>query len=126
MDTNRDKIISKAEAQSGIAAEWSSFTKRPSAAYFAQWSRAALGSIDAMPTFMSFDRDFNGVITKAEFTTGFERLFTQFDKNTDEGIDRSEMIVAFQAPMGRAQRGGEREGRGQGGQGGRGGGRPQR
>lgn len=125
MDTNRDKIISKAEAQSGIAAEWSSFTKRPSAAYFAQWSIAALGSIDAMPTFMSFDRDFNGVVTEEEFTAQLNRDFDRLDKNKDDALERSEMLIAFEAAQGRRrqQSGGEGGGKKRGG-GGNGGGRP--
>lgn len=126
MDADADKVTSRAEMASGIQAEWANFERNPSATVFANWSRRTLGSTDAKPTFMSFDRDFNGVVTKTEFTTEFETLFTQFDKNTDGAIDRSEIIIAFEAPVGRAQRGGQREGRGERGQGGRGGGRPQR
>lgn len=126
MDSNQDKVTSRAEMLAGVQAEWDGFERNPSATVFANWSRRTLGSTDAKPTFMSFDRDFNGVVTKAEFTTEFETLFTQFDKNTDGAIDRSEMIVAFEAPAGRAQRGGQRDSRGERGQGGRGGGRPQR
>lgn len=126
MDTNGDKAISRAEVNAGVTSEWASFGRNPSATQFAQWSIHTLGSTDANPTFMSFDRDFNGVITEGEFSTQIETLFERFDKNKDGSIERAEMIVAFAAPVGRSQ-GGERgqQGRGQGrGQGG--GGRPPR
>jgi len=126
MDANGDKAISRAELQSGSAAEWAGFDRNPSAAYFAQWSLKNLGSTDAMPTFMSFDRDFNGVITQAEFLGQFESYFERMDKNGDGRLDRSEMLIAFDAPQGQRQRqGGERSG-GKGGRGGQGGGRPPR
>jgi len=126
MDANGDRVTSRVEMESGVQAEWAGFERNPSATVFANWSRQTLGSTDARPTFMNFDRDFNGVITKSEFTTEFETLFAQFDKNADGKIDRSKMIVAFEAPVGRQQRGDERQPRGQRGEGGRGGGRPQR
>ncbi|MEP4052827.1 MAG: hypothetical protein ABJN22_11330 [Litorimonas sp.] len=121
MDSNQDKVTSQAEMLTGVQNEWESFDRNPSATAFSNWSLKALGSTDANPTFMSFDRDFNGVITKSEFTAQFDRLFKIFDKNADGLLDRAEMIVAYQAPMGRAQRGGE-----SGQRGGRGGGRPPR
>jgi len=127
MDSNRDRATSKAEMLAGVQAEWDRFDRQPSATVLASWSMKTLGSTDANPTFMSFDRDFNGVVAKAEFSARFEVLFGQYDKNTDDVLDRSELIIAFEAPIGRGQRGGgEAGGRGQGDRGGRGGGRQQR
>lgn len=126
MDTNQDKVLTRSELQSGTASEWAQFDRNPSATYFAQWSLKTLGSTDAMPTFMSFDRDFNGVIIEDEFSAQLERDFQRLDKNGDGRLERSEMIVAFQAQQGRRKQSGgqgERKQRG-GGQGG--GGRPQR
>ena len=130
MDTNRDKRVSFEEVQSGSQAEWAGIGERPSATYFAKWSLETLGSTDAMPTFMSFDRDFNGVISEGEFSSQLEREFKRLDKNADNVLDRSEMIVAFAARQGERSRGGQEQGRGGrgqgGGQGGQGGGRPSR
>lgn len=126
MDMNQDRVTTRVEMQSGIQSEWESFERNPSATTFANWSRQSLGSIDANPTFMSFDRDFNGVISEDEFTTEIETLFARLDKNSDDKVDRSEMVIAFQAPAGRAQRRGNSQQGGQRGQGGRGGGRPPR
>ena len=132
MDSNRDKIVSSAELQTGITNEWSSFDRNPSATYFAEWSNKTLGSTDAMPNFLSFDKDFSGVISKDEFTDQLTLHFNRMDKNKDGNVDRSEMLIAFQARSGE-RRGGAEGGRGRGGgaQGGRGrggggGGRPQR
>ena len=71
-----------------------------------------------MPTFMSFDRDFNGVVSENEFASQLERDFDRLDKNRDDRLERSEMLVAFKAQEGRkSDRGGqgERKQRGQGG-----------
>lgn len=122
MDINRDKRISMDELQAGSQAEWAGFAQRPSATYFAQWSIENLGSTDAMPTFMSFDRDFNGVISEAEFSSQLEREFRRLDKNADNMLDRSEMIIAFAARQGEKSRGGGKQGGGRG----QGGGRPPR
>lgn len=124
MDADNDKLTSLTEVQNGAQAEWTKFERNPSATYFAQWSIANLGSIDAMPTFMSFDRDFSGTISEEEFTNQLNSEFQRLDKNRDEQLQRSEMIIAFEAPRGQQSRkGGEQE---RGGKGGRGGGRPQR
>jgi len=126
MDSNNDKLISRIEMLAGVKSEWGSFGGSPRATNFSAWSVKTLGSTDANPTFMSFDRDFDQVITETEFSAQIERLFTRYDKNKDGSLERSEMIIAFEAPRGRAQGGrGQGQGRGQGrGQGG--GGRPPR
>lgn len=131
MDSNQDKRVSRAEMQAGAKAEWGKFETNPSAIQFTKWSVETLGSTDAAPTFMSFDKDFNNVIYETEFMDGIERAFTQLDKNRDGIIERAEMIVAFRAPQGQGRQGSGREGggqrgSGQRGSGQRGGGRPQR
>jgi len=60
MDSNKDKVTSREEMETGIETEWAVFGRNPSATIFANWSRRNLGSTDAKPTFMNFDRDFNG------------------------------------------------------------------
>lgn len=123
MDSNNDKHTTLAELQSGAAAEWSQFGQNPRATYFTQWSIANLGSTDAMPNFMSFDKNFNGVISETEFLERLETEFRKLDKNADGKVERSEMIVAFAAPQGERSRKSDKEGRGGRGQGG---GRPPR
>lgn len=126
MDSNKDKATSRAEMQSGVQTEWASFETAPSAITFAQWSLINLGSTDANPGFMRFDRDFNGVVTEEEFKSEFERSFDRADKNKDGLLERSEMTVEFQAQQGRRNQGSE-DGGGRGQRGGGGdGGRPPR
>ena len=121
MDTNQDKIVSTTEMKLGVQSEWASFDRKPSATYFAQWSVNTLGSTDARPTFMSFDRDFSGTITQSEFTNQLDQEFDRLDKDRDGSLQRSELIVAYAAPQGNSSRkgGGENKGR-------KGGGRPPR
>lgn len=122
MDLNNDAIVTEAEFNAGVAAEWSNFDRNPSGTYFAVWSVAKLGSTDAYPTFMMFDKNFNNVVSDDEFSERLESEFSQMDVNRDGQLSRSEMIVAFAAPRGRSkpegrEGGGKREG---------GGGRPPR
>lgn len=125
MDSNGDKLTTMAELDAGIEKEWSTFDRAPSAVYFSNWSKTTLGSTDASPTFMMFDKDLNGVITKAEFASLLTDRFRRFDTNNDDQLERSELILAVQAPQGERSRGGQSEGRGEG-RGQRGGGRPPR
>jgi len=121
MDSNKDKVITLAEVDAGAASEWASFNGSPSAIYFNDWSLVNLGSADAMPSFMSFDRDFSGVISESEFSAQLRRQFTQLDKNKDGELTRSEMLVTYNAKFGKSRGGGgnrEGGGRGQGGRGG--------
>lgn len=130
MDGNQDKVLTRPELEEGIANEWASFDGNPSATYFAQWSEKSLGATDVMPNFLSFDKDFSGVISKNEFSESLTRQFNSLDKNQDGKLERSEMLIAFQARFGGRRNGngaGEqgrgRRGTGQGGgRGGRGGG----
>lgn len=124
MDSNKDKAITLSEVQAGAASEWGQFDRNPSAIAFAQWSLKTLGSTDAMPTFLSFDKDFNGFVTQSEFASTLESEFARLDKNQNGSLERTEMIVAFAAPLGEQSRpGGGNEGRGErGGRGGGGGG----
>lgn len=111
MDTNSDRMTSRAELLAGIDQQWLELGGKTSAAYFSQWSVLNLGSTDAMPTFMSFDRDFNGVISQNEFSEQLIGIFDRLDVNADSRISRSELIVSYEAPMGRAKQSGRSGGR---------------
>jgi len=118
LDTNKDKIFDRTELEAGIKSEWGKFRRKPTAVQFSQWSLTNLGSTDALPNFMSFDKDFNGVIIESEFTAQLEKEFKRLDKNQDGRVVRSEMLVTFQAPMGRSQDNAKQEDRPKRGQGG--------
>lgn len=103
MDKNGDAIVTRPELDAGIQAEWSNFDRNPSAAYFSAWSIQKLGSTDALPTFMMFDKNFNGVISAEEFSERLKIEFTQVDKDNNGRLERSEMLVAFAAPRGQSK-----------------------
>lgn len=126
MDQDGDKVISGAELAAGTRTEWAQFSQSPSAIQFSNWSVRTLGSTDAQPTFMSFDQDFNGVITEAEFSERLKSEFERLDKDGNGRVERAEMTVAFEAPIGRGGQGGQRGGGQEGGKGRGGGGRPPR
>lgn len=125
MDQNNDAVISRAELERGIQNEWSQFDRNPSGTDFAMWSITKLGSTDAYPTFMMFDRDFNSVVSEDEFSERLNVTFRQLDKNGDGNVERSEMLVSFAAPRGEKKQKGRNSGEKRGGGGG-GGGRPPR
>lgn len=110
MDKDSDAIVTRPELDAGIQAEWSNFDRNPSAAYFSAWSIQKLGSTDALPTFMMFDKNFNGVISAEEFSERLEIEFKQADKNSDGRLERSEMIIAFAAPRGQSKPQGREDG----------------
>ena len=111
MDKNQDRATSFAEIDQGIKSEWATFERSPSAINFRKWSIKNLGSTDASPSFIAFDRDFNGIISKLEFRSQIETEFEKLDKNGDRRLERSEMIVAFAAPQGERSRSSGEQGR---------------
>lgn len=90
------------------------------------WRQNALGSKDAAPMSMFFDADFNQVVTKKEFETAFDSLFTSSDKDGNSTIAFTELVRVAARPSGRGQgkpRGSQQkrgQGKGKGGGGGRG------
>lgn len=135
MDTDHDLFVTRAELDAGIKAEWAHAdadkTGEVSGFELIDWSKAVLGNAEAEPSRVTFDTDFSGMITQREFEDGLARAFLAMDKNGDNRLDRSEMLVMARAQMrneepmggGQMQRGGSGGGRGRGGPGG-GGGRP--
>lgn len=117
-DTNDDGLTSRAELDAGIAKDWKKFDRNPSATQFQSWTTKAFGSSAAMPTFLSFDSNMNGVVTKSEFETRLVGEFNRLDKNGDGNIARSELIFNVQQRRGNERSETERgsgEGRQQGG-----------
>lgn len=111
-DTNDDGLTSRAELDAGIKKDWAKFDRNPSAAQFQGWTVAAFGSSSAMPTFLSFDTNMNGVVTESEFETRLVGEFNRLDKNGDGSIARSELIFNVQQRRGNARSEGERGGEG--------------
>lgn len=91
-DANQDRSTSREELDAGLKKDWATFDRNPSAALFQNWTREAFGSSSAMPTFLSFDSNLNGVVSQSEFETRLISEFNRLDRNGDGAIARSELI----------------------------------
>ena len=96
LDANDDGLTSLAELDAGIKADFAKFGGNPSATQFQGWTTDAFGSSAAMPTFLSFDSNLDGVVSAAEFKTRLVGEFNRLDKNGDGNIARSELIFNVQ------------------------------
>jgi Ca2+-binding EF-hand superfamily protein len=96
LDANDDGLTSRTELNAGIKTDFARFGGNPSATQFQGWTTDAFGSSAAMPTFLSFDSNLDGVVTAAEFDTRLVSEFNRLDKNGDGNIARSELIFNVQ------------------------------
>ena len=60
------------------------------------WRKSALGSLDAPPGNLSFDRDYDQRITKNEFNKTLISIFESGDKNNDGILKFSELVDVFE------------------------------
>ncbi len=118
MDQNQDLRIEGEELLAGINREWIRLSSAPSigALEFGRWAESALGSADALPSFISFDRDLNGRLTELEFDDRLRAEFADLDKNKDGVLERTELVFRVTRPS-RGEQGGQQGGQ-QGGRGG--------
>lgn len=112
MDANQDLVVSGDELLAGIEREWSRLlTKRAVGALeYGEWSLDALGSAEALPSFISFDRDLDGRMSELEFGDRLRAEFRDLDKNQDGFLDRSELLFRVTRPSRNEQ--GVQQGRG--------------
>lgn len=62
------------------------------------WRKAALGSFDAAPGNLSFDKDYDQRVTSEEFEQALNYVFKVSDKNEDGSLSFEEMIRVFEMP----------------------------
>lgn len=126
MDTDKDRSVSTKELTTGIGEEWASADSdqngTASVIEIGNWAEMSLGSRDRLPNHMSFDRDFNGAITKTEFAERLALEFEQLDANADQQLTRAEMFFVMPSRT----RSDSSRSRDPSSQGGRGGGRRER
>ncbi|MEL7110193.1 MAG: signal transduction protein [Pseudomonadota bacterium] len=121
MDENQDRFVDGGELAAGIESEWNNLLSERAvgALDYSEWSFATLGSADALPSFVSFDRDLDGRLSVLEFEDRLRAEFVDLDSNLDGVLARSELIFRVTRPS-REERGGQQGGqRGSGGQDGR-------
>lgn len=95
-DTNGDYQISRAEFDVGYEKSFTRIDRdknnKLTLIEIESWREKALGSKDARPSAMYFEGNFDQVISRKEFETAFETLFTNADKNDDERVEFGELI----------------------------------
>lgn len=123
-DADGDRLVDGTELVAGIDRAWAAISPtdyaRPIA--FARWAEVELGSPDARPSFIAFDHNVDGALTRTEFSDRLRNEFASLDKNGDAQLSRAELVFLITAPT--RQQGGQSQqgGRSQGGPGGGGGG----
>ncbi len=62
------------------------------------WREKALGSLDAAPGNLAFDKDYNQRVTREEFDSALGVVFKGADKDKDGKIEFSELVHVFEIP----------------------------
>ena len=101
-DKNSDYIIDALELSKGQAASFKIADKDKSGSItlfeLEDWRKAALGSLDAPPGNISFDKDYDQRVTKAEFEHALSYVFAAKDQNEDGKLSFEEMTRVFEMP----------------------------
>lgn len=97
LDTDRDMRISRLEVLEGVtegfAASDTDGNDYLSPIEFEAWSRTYLGSVNAMPYRLHFDRDQDAKVSLREFTVTFDDIRQRLDTNQDEALVRAELLI---------------------------------
>lgn len=108
-DKNTNYSIDETEFQNGQAASFKAADVDNSGTLslfeLEDWRIAALGSVDAAPGNLSFDKDYDQRVTAAEFKSALKYVYNVNDKDADNHLTFEEIIRVFEIPRGR--RGGE-------------------
>jgi len=62
------------------------------------WREAALGSLDAAPGTLAFDKDFDQRVTRDEFDHAMTFVFKTGDKNEDGVLELNDLVKVFEMP----------------------------
>lgn len=121
-DGNADRIITAAEFQDGLAAEWTNANGGATAALstlqLQAWKQRALGHVDVVPGSRRFDPNGDRSITETEFSAFLAAQFERMDRDGNGDLSREELVRqisvrsqdAARRPSGQGggRRGGER------------------
>ena len=118
-DKNADYLIDADEFLTGQASSFQSADSDKSGTLslfeLEDWRKAALGSLDAAPGNLSFDKDYDQRVTATEFKSALKYVYNVNDKDADNQLSFEEMIRVFEIPRGRRSGSnagaGQREGR---------------
>ena len=114
-DKNSDYVVDKDEFATGQASSFKSADRDQSGSLtlfeLTDWRKAALGSLDAAPSNLAFDKDYNQRVTSEEFENALNYVYKLSDKDGNNVLSFEEMIRVFEMP--RRSRIGTDTGRGQ-------------
>jgi len=101
-DENADYKINAAEFAAGLTQAYASADKNSSNSLslfeLEDWRKAALGSLDAAPGNLAFDKDYDQRVTREEFDHALTYVFNVNDKNSDGELAISELVNVFEMP----------------------------
>lgn len=101
-DTNTDYSINQIEFAAGRTQAFNAADKDNSKTLslfeLEDWREAALGSLDAAPGNLAFDKDYDQRITRAEFDHALGFVFNVSDINNDGILAFSELVKVFEMP----------------------------
>lgn len=100
MDSNEDTFLDGGELERGIEREWLRLTPSSNATAldFENWSLAALGARDTLPSFIAFDRDLDGSISQEDFSKRVRIEFDLADADNNGVLSRSELLFRVSRP----------------------------
>jgi len=100
MDSNEDTFLDVGELERGIEREWLRLTPSSNATAldFENWSLAALGAKDTLPSFIAFDRDLDGSISQEDFSKRVRIEFDLADADNNGVLTRSELLFRVSRP----------------------------
>ncbi len=103
-DANGDGRVTQAELTAGVARSYATAEGAATGSIgyiaFADWAQAWLGDRNALPSPFEVDRDGDNRITLAELQARFAQFFTRFDRDKDGVLTRAELITIRGAPAG--------------------------
>lgn len=101
-DKNADYIIDSFEFKAGQTQAFAKADKDNSKSLslfeLEDWREAALGSLDAAPGNLAFDKDYDQRITPSEFNHALDFIFKSGDKNEDGALAFTELVKVFEMP----------------------------
>jgi len=101
-DKNTDYKITAQELAAGLTTAFKTADKDKSKTLslfeLEDWREAALGSLDAAPGTLAFDKDFDQRVTRSEFDHALTFVFKTGDKNDDGILELKELVKVFEMP----------------------------
>ncbi len=105
-DTNSDYQVNALEFAAGRTQAFNAADKDSSKTLslfeLEDWRQAALGSLDAAPGNLAFDKDYDQRVTRAEFDHALGFVFNAGDKDNNGVLAFSEVVNVFEMPRRRA------------------------